>query len=95
MANAIIKLEYEDGTYEIHRRKFDSLRDVEVYTRIARMQRAREEIRNAKLPFNRAKKLYRDLLSAGIVQRGQIITNAEAKELSKKLAMLSEPQYLF
>jgi hypothetical protein len=91
MARVIIRFEHDDNKSETYHYHFNPLIDAKVYARMARMKRAREEAWNANQPFNRAKKLYRDLLAAGIVHKGQIITNAEAKELSKKL----EPQYLF
>jgi hypothetical protein len=91
MAQVIITVEYDNGDYTTYRQNFNPLVDAKVYARVARMQRARQEAWDAKLPFNRAKKLYRDLLAAGVVHKGQIITNAEAKELAKKL----EPQHLF
>lgn len=91
MAQVIIKIEYDNGDYTTYRQYFNPLVDAKVYARLARMKKARDEAWQANLPFNRAKKLYRDLLSAGIVHKGQIITNAEAKELAKKL----EPQHLF
>ena len=91
MARVIVKFEHDNGDSEVYRYYFNPLIDARAYSRLARMKRAREEEWQANLPFNRAKKLYRDLLAAGIVYKGQIITNAEAKELSKKL----EPQYLF
>ena len=91
MARVIVRLEYDNNNSETYYYLFNPLIDAKAYSRLARMKRAREEAWKANEPFNRAKKLYRDLLAAGIVHKGQIITNAEAKELSKKL----EPQYLF
>jgi hypothetical protein len=91
MAQVIVKYEYENGDSTTYRQYFKPEVDAEVYARLMRMKLARKEAWQANQPFNRAKKLYRDLLSAGIVYKGQIITNAEAKELAKKL----EPQYLF
>jgi len=91
MAQVIVRVEYDNGDYTTYRQNFNPLVDAKVYARMARIQRARQEAREAKMPFNRAKKLYRELLAVGIVNKGQIITNAEAKELAKKL----EPQHLF
>jgi hypothetical protein len=91
VGQVIVRIEYDNGDYTTYRQNFNPLVDAKVYARMARIQRARQEAWDAKLPFNRAKKLYRELLAAGIVHKGQIITNAEAKELAKKL----EPQHLF
>jgi hypothetical protein len=91
MAQVTVKYEYENGDSTVYRQYFEPTVDAKVYARLVRMELARQEARTANQPFSRAKKLYRDLLAAGIVQKGQIITNAEAKELAKKL----EPQHLF
>lgn len=91
MARVIVRLEHDNGRIETYHQNFNPFVDLKVYARLTRIQRARQELWDANLPFNRAKKLYRELLAAGIVYKGQMITNAEAKELSKKL----EPQHLF
>lgn len=84
-------IQYDSNNYVTYRGQFNSFRDTEAYANLQIARRERMEYWEARQPFNRAKKLYRDLLAAGVVQKGQIITNAEAKELSKML----EPQYLF
>lgn len=95
MARVIVQIDNGRGRVENFYQDYNPMTDAKVYARLARLAVARREAYEADKPLSRAKKEYRDLLAAGLVEKGQVITNAESKELLAKLSMMNEPQYLF